>query len=850
MSSDASTSTAGSYPSRRDSRGSLKREVLTPHPVYPIFNPGGGRGHVDSQPPSSSDCFRVLTKIFGHSGYKGKQKEVVEAAVMGADVFVVAPTGMGKSICFQVPAVAAKTGITLVVSPLLALMKNQVARLRSVGVSAAAYTSVTPTAERNAIVADLSSGHPRNRLLYLTPEQLRTRKFNTYLDTIHKHRELNRLVVDEAHCISEWGHDFRSNYRLLGDFRQRYPDVPIMALTASATSAVQNDIVNNLNMSLASMFKVVHPFNRENLFYEVRYASSPDPSTQMADIYAYISLLHERRKRPSSGIIYCRTKATCDDLSSYLRGKGLNCRPYHRGITPKVLDKTLRDWEHGGNGEGGVDVVCATIAFGMGIDKSDVRYIIHFDLPKSFEGYYQETGRAGRDGLPAKCVLYYSREDALRVKRLAALQHNKRLEKTGLTNGPEPSQRTGNSLSALVNFAESTTVCRHISLCRYFDEIIDTNDPNVVKHYCNAMCDTCKYPEKTKRRKEALTADDGIVAQIVKLQNGLIEEDNLGFDDGAYDDDDVFGLNEFAMDPEESESEGHDDTGATSRSGAFSAGDGSDHPVGFTTASRAGQVLGKSKGPAGPPIDPPSKRKNIDAIAIKPMEIVKRPKIANSLRQPYKAPSKAFKPPFKEVSLNETTVAEASEPRKATRSDIFEDWAMNVENNITALEQRLSDEQVTDDTTSRSFSHSQSSEWRSSSPIDLPGSDIELDVSFSNKIPTTQRRETLDTLRKSMHKVFLRHVASDELWKTLGAQHFIEEERIEFLDDMAQAMEFTVLSLSVTLEGYKNRARDQKSAIRLLSDVNIWDNSGSDELESANEVLHAMRAKVAKARAR
>ncbi|KAL4261568.1 ATP-dependent DNA helicase [Pleurotus pulmonarius] len=443
----------------------------------------------------SVEPLRLLKDVFGYPEFRGQQEEIIHAACKGSDVFVLAPTGMGKSLCFQIPAIAVNRGVTIVVSPLLALMKNQVTQLRQKNIQVCAYNSDTSDDEKKEIEADLLSGNSELRLLYgmAAPDRKQS-----------------------AHCVSEWGHDFREDYRRMGPlFRQHFSEVPITALTATATPSVQVDIIRSLRMSEKNMFKAIHPFNRANLFYEVRYSSAPDSASQMEAIAEYIHTLYRRRGRPSSGIIYCRARNTCDEIASHLRRRAINARPYHARIGRDTLAKTLSDWEVGGDGEGGVDVVCATIAFGMGIDKGDVRYIIHYDLPKSFEGYYQETGRAGRDGQPAKCILYYSREDAMRARKFVSDSYATRVAK--VSDGPEPSQRSPGSLESLIKYAENATSCRHTSICRYFGETISDNDPDVVKQYCNHMCDVCKYPGKTRQRK-TLTVElqSAVIAPIVK----------------------------------------------------------------------------------------------------------------------------------------------------------------------------------------------------------------------------------------------------------------------------------------------------------------------------------------------
>ncbi|KAA1469721.1 ATP-dependent DNA helicase [Dentipellis sp. KUC8613] len=783
------------------------------------------RGWVGRKEPSATvNCHSVLTDVFGYSEYKGKQKEIFEAAVLGADVFVVAPTGMGKSLCFQVPAIADDHGISIVVSPLLALMKNQVARLRESHVQVASLSSETPPFEKEEILEDLSIGSPVNRLLYITPEKLCTSNFMKILTQLHQRGELNRLVVDEAHCISEWGHDFRAEYRQLGRFRQKFPDIPIMALTASATALVQDDIVKSLRMSSQHLFKVVHPFNRPNLYYEIRYHAWTSPDSQMEDIFNYINGLHRRRNRPSSGIIYCRTRATCDELSAYLRRRGLSSRPYHRGIKSNVLDKTLREWEQGGNGDGGVDVVCATIAFGMGIDKSDVRYIIHFDLPKSFEGYYQETGRAGRDGSASKCVLYYSREDAIRVRKLVSLGYNRRQISAESTNEPPPSQRSVDSLTTLLNFAESVDVCRHVSVCRYFGENINAKDAEAVKSYCNQMCDVCKYPEKVRKRKQDLTSHDIIGTQMAKLQHETVDDEDgyavpqvRAHHPGRAQENGAAGPSNFGRAPSRKPPAQKEYMKTPlAPMPVFAARSSYVGPALLRTRAQGLKRTGSSSstGSEG------AKRPKVD-YSVPSGPVTKRPQQGMA---PFKVP---FKVPLKaKVSVEDVTV----KPLPAADED-FDQHDVPAPppiQDITNLEDEDNDVEE---------------EAPFSSPAKLPDNIVQLDVSFSQKIPVHLREEAFTSIRKALHKAVIQRDGVEDIWKKVKMSSSSEIARNNIVSSVAQQLEFSVHSMSSTADGYSIRAQATVAAVKMLPNFRVWDDDSAmgDDFDDAREVVGVFR---------
>ena len=393
-----------------------------------------------------------LKRHFGHDQFRPLQREIVQDALAGQDVFVLMPTGGGKSLCFQLPALM-REGLTIVVSPLIALMKDQVDALQTSGIPATYLNSTLNREEAKARWRGLHRGE--YRMLYVAPERL---MLDAFLE-----RALNwniaQLAIDEAHCISEWGHDFRPEYRELKKLRKHLPDVPLMALTATATERVRADIVKELKLRDPRCY--VASFNRPNLTYRVVPKSVP-----------YEQLLAFIRSRPNdSGIVYCASRKSTESLTRNLNADGVNAKPYHAGLTTpertKHQDAFLRD---------DVRVITATIAFGMGINKPNVRFVVHYDLPKNLESYYQETGRAGRDGLPSECILLFSPGDVAKQRHF-------------IDEKSEKEARIARAqLQQMVHYAE-TRECRRGVLLEYFGE-------KFLPQSCDS-CDNCLQPRET-----------------------------------------------------------------------------------------------------------------------------------------------------------------------------------------------------------------------------------------------------------------------------------------------------------------------------------------------------------------
>jgi len=405
------------------------------------------------RPLPVDDLLLTLKTTFGYDSFRPLQREIIETTLAGRDVFALLPTGGGKSLCFQLPALL-QPGLTVVVSPLIALMKDQVDQLQAAGVAATFLNSTLDADEARSRLRGLHRGEWR--LLYVAPERLMLDNWQENL----KAWNVTALAIDEAHCISEWGHDFRPEYRQIAKLRDLLPGVTIMALTATDTGRVREDIVRHLKLRDPATF--VASFNRPNLSYRV--IPKDQPAKQIIDFV--------RQRETESGIIYCASRATAERVAESLAGRGFSARPYHAGLDAAERSRNqelfLRDETR---------IICATIAFGMGINKPNVRWVIHHDLPKNIEGYYQETGRAGRDGLPGDCLLLFSAGDI--AKQTHFLDE--------ITNEHEQSVARA-QLRQIVHYAESAG-CRRAELLAYFGENFGASN-------CGA-CDNCLEPRET-----------------------------------------------------------------------------------------------------------------------------------------------------------------------------------------------------------------------------------------------------------------------------------------------------------------------------------------------------------------
>ncbi|MFN5750383.1 MAG: DNA helicase RecQ [Pseudanabaena sp.] len=412
---------------------------------------------------TSDSLQQTLKQYFGYDSFRAGQREIIEAHLAGRDTLAIMPTGGGKSICFQLPALL-KDGVTIVVSPLIALMQDQVTALKENGIGATFLNSTLSVREANLRSQAVLDGVIK--LTYVAPERLFAQQFIEFLKIVNQKIGIAGFAIDEAHCVSEWGHDFRPEYRQLRQIRQLYPDVPVIGLTATATERVREDISQQLGMYQPYIH--VASFNRTNLYYEV----IPKQGTEQS----YLNLLQQIKRMQGSGIVYCLSRKRVTEIAERLREDGIAAIPYHAGLSAKEREENQTRWIRDD-----VQVMVATIAFGMGINKPDVRFVIHYDLPRNIEGYYQESGRAGRDGEDSHCTLFLGYQDLETIKYLIAQKVDPH------SNEPlEAEQRIAyQQLRQVVDYAEGVT-CRRAILLRYFGENFHGNCRN---------CDNCLTPK-------------------------------------------------------------------------------------------------------------------------------------------------------------------------------------------------------------------------------------------------------------------------------------------------------------------------------------------------------------------
>ncbi|CAL9734241.1 hypothetical protein MOSE0_E01574 [Monosporozyma servazzii] len=412
--------------------------------------------------PWTDELFYRLNNYFHIQNFRPNQLDAINSTLQGRDVFVLMPTGGGKSLCYQLPALlkSGKTqGTTVVISPLISLMQDQVESLLALNIKASMFSSKNSVQQRKVTFDLLLNG--KLDLIYISPEMISSSKqCQKVIETLYQRGELARVVIDEAHCVSNWGHDFRPDYKKLNIFKQNYPDVPVIALTATANEFVQNDIIKNLGLSNPTTLR--QSFNRDNLYYQI----IPKDKTAVPLMAKFIKELFPNQ----TGIIYCHSKSSCEKLATLLQKENIRCQFYHAGMDQNDRINVQRQWQNNQ-----IQVIIATIAFGMGIDKADVRFVFHYTVPRTLENYYQETGRAGRDGKYSYCITFYSLSDVRTLQKM--IQRDKNLDK-------ENKLRHLNKLNEVMQYCDDKITCRRKLVLSYFSEEFNPKD-------CHCNCDNC-----------------------------------------------------------------------------------------------------------------------------------------------------------------------------------------------------------------------------------------------------------------------------------------------------------------------------------------------------------------------
>ncbi|KAJ5324290.1 hypothetical protein N7476_002890, partial [Penicillium atrosanguineum] len=497
-------------------------------------------------PRSRVDLDFYLHRVFRKKSFRPLQREVITAVVEGHDVFLQASTSFGKSLCFQLPAVIS-TGLTIVICPLLALMMDQVNALQAIGVPVSTINSNTPMAERRLIMDDMLSGHPRTRLLYVTPELCQMDSFRRNLQTVHRQGQLTRVAIDEAHCISEWGHDFRPAYQELGWFKKNLanPPVPITALTATATPRVRSDIIKMLGLDTTQLRLFNTPSARPNIHYEVRYLEpwsehdNDGPASQIQNLMKWLKAIKSRREArigaeeaaqlpPISGIVYVGLRAAAEQIAGELsRDSTISAVAYHAGLAPQDRTRIQAMWtspqpvtRKDGKSSPTFSIIVATNAFGMGIDNSHVRFVVHWTPPRSFEGFVQESGRAGRDSRAAASLVYYNYEERDRIfdrlNRDTENVRNRGVQKQVVDGLLKNQAARMESFQKVIRYCETVTQCRHDLIKDLFgdfelEEMGSQRPPSsqaqasggLASTPCDFACDFCKEGHGALAKRKA-----------------------------------------------------------------------------------------------------------------------------------------------------------------------------------------------------------------------------------------------------------------------------------------------------------------------------------------------------------